>query len=201
MNAAEQVFADRGYARASFGEIARRAKVAQALLNYYFVSKERLFKEVYLRRAREIVKGRTESLEALSRREEPIDLSALLSAFLDPAFAIRRKRGGKAFLRMQWRLLHSEPPQFGKSLHRALYDDVARRYAARIQELVPGLSGKAAFWRMVFIVGIFAYINSDTHRVEEVSGGLCNSNDVDEMLAQATAFIRGGMMAPDPERA
>lgn len=200
MNSAEQVFAEEGYARASFSEIARRAKVTQALLNYYFKSKENLFREVYLRRARSIVKGRLDALDDLMRLGRPFSLAELISAFLNPAFAIRRHKGGKAFLRMQWRLLHSEPPRFARSLHRELYDDIARSYVAKICELVPELSQKAAFWRMVFIVGIFSYINSDTHRLEELSHGLCNANDVNEMLSQASSFILAGMMAPDPDR-
>jgi hypothetical protein len=152
------------------------------------------------RRARSIVEGRREALDRLKHREHPFGLTELLSAFLNPAFAIRRERGGRAFLRMQWGLLHSEPSRFAGNLHRELYDEIARSYASEICKLVPGLSEKTAFWRMVFIVGIFSYINSDTHRVEEVSRGLCNSRDVNEMLSQAASFIIGGMMACDPER-
>lgn len=199
MNAAEQVFAERGYARASFAEIARRAKVTEALLNYYFKSKERLFKDVYIRRARNIVEGRREALELL-RRQKTFGLSELLTAFLNPAFAIGREKGGRAFLRMQWRLLHFEPPRFAKNLHRELYDDIARTYAAEICKLVPALSEQTVFWRIAFFVGIFSYINSDAHRIEEISHGLCDSHDASEMLRQTTSFILAGMMASDPER-
>jgi AcrR family transcriptional regulator len=197
MNAAEYVFADRGYARASFGEIVKRAKVTQALVNYYFGSKERLFREVYLRRAREIARGRLAALEALGRHGRPFGLSDLLSAFLNPAFAVRRTPGGRAFLRMQWRLLHSEPPGFARTLHQEAYDATARRYVSAICSMVPGLSEKTAFWRIVFVVGIFSFINSDIHRLEEISQGLCDSDDAEEMLAQAKAFILGGMKVPD----
>src|SRR5262245_40994716 len=82
LNAAEQVFSKRGYERASFSEIVKHAKVTQALVNYYFGSKELLFKEVYLRRANEIVQGRLEALDDLRRRGKASDLSELLSAFL-----------------------------------------------------------------------------------------------------------------------
>lgn len=199
MNAAEQVFADGGYAGASFKIIARRAKVTEALLNYYFKSKERLFKEVYVRRARIMVDGRKEALDQLRSQKLPFGLTDLLTAFLNPAFGLGRSKGGKAFLRMQWRLLHSEPPRFAKNLHRELYDEITRSYASEICKLVPELSAKTAFWRLVFIVGIFSYVNSDTHRVEEVSHGLCDSQDVNEILRQAASFIIAGMMASDPE--
>jgi AcrR family transcriptional regulator len=197
LNAAERVFAHRGYARASFGEIVKRAKVTQALVNYYFGSKEGLFKEVYLRRAKELARARIEALEALGRRGKSLDVTDVLSAFLNPAFAIRRTPGGRAFLRMQWRLLHSEPPGFARSLHHEAYDATARRYVSVICSLVPGLSKATAYWRLVFIVGIFSFINSDVHRLEEISDGLCDANDAEEMLAQAKAFISAGMLVPD----
>ena len=200
MNAAEFVFSERGYARASASEIAARAKVTQALVNYYFISKERLFKQVYLRRAREIVEGRLQALDALTRSGKAFTIFEVLSAFLDPAFAIRRTRGGRAFLRLQWRLLHSEPARFGNSLRRQVYDETARRYVAAIRATLPDLSEETAFWRIVFIMGVYAYIHSDTHRLEEISKGLCDSNDLGAMLAQAKAFILGGMMAPDIRR-
>jgi AcrR family transcriptional regulator len=196
LSAAEQVFSKRGYERASFSEIVKHAKVTQALVNYYFGSKELLFKEVYLRRANEIVQGRREALDDLTRRGKASDLSELLSAFLNPAFAMPKKRGGKAFLRLQWRLLHSEPPNLAKTLHRQVYDETARQYVEAIRKIVPGLSKKAAYWRIVFVMGMYAYVHSDAHRIDEISQGLCNANDLAELSTQAKAFILAGMKAP-----
>lgn len=195
LNAAEQVFSKRGYERASFSEIVKHAKVTQALVNYYFGSKELLFKEVYLRRANEIVQGRLEALDDLTRRGKASDLSEVLSAFLNPAFAMPKKRGGKAFLRLQWRLLHSEP-KLAKTLHRQAYDETARQYVEAIRKIVPGLSKKAAYWRIVFVMGMYAYVYSDAHRIDEISQGICNANDLTELSAQAKAFILAGMQAP-----
>jgi AcrR family transcriptional regulator len=196
MNAAEGVFSELGFAHASTGEIAQRAKVTQALVNYYFGSKEQLFKEVYVRRANEIVKGRLERLHALTGSGKPFTLSEVLSAYLEPAFAIRRTRGGRAFLRLQWRLLHSEPPRWGARL-RSVYDDSAREFVAAIRKIVPQLSEQTAYWRIVFVIGTYAYMHSDTHRLEQISRGACSANDPEQMLAQAKAFILGGMLAPD----
>jgi AcrR family transcriptional regulator len=200
-NAAEVVFSELGFARASTGEIAARAKVTQALVNYYFGSKERLFKEVYARRANEIVKGRLERLHTLTKSGKPFTLSQVLSAYLEPAFAIRRTRGGRAFLRLQWRLLHSEPPRFGASLRGKAYDDSAREFVSAIRKIVPQLSEKTAYWRIVFVIGTYAYMHSDTHRLEQISRGACSSNDLEEMLEQAKAFVLGGMIAPDAQNA
>ena len=54
MDAAELTFAAHGYTRASLRLIVEKAHVTQALITYYFGSKEQLFKEVFIRRGREM---------------------------------------------------------------------------------------------------------------------------------------------------
>ncbi len=46
---AEEVFGEKGFAAARMSDIARRAEVNQALIHYYFQSKEKLYQEVLLR--------------------------------------------------------------------------------------------------------------------------------------------------------
>src|SRR4051812_44383250 len=46
--AAEKVFIERGYEGAKIRDIAEEAKVNIALVNYYFRSKEQLFKSIYM---------------------------------------------------------------------------------------------------------------------------------------------------------
>jgi len=195
LNAAEVVFSERGYALASFDEISKRASVTKALVAYYFGSKDKLFKQVFLRRANTIVAGRLEALDKLLNSSKPYTVSDLLSAYLDPAFAISQVRGGKAFLRMQWRMLHTEPPRFAHVLRR-VYDESARRFVAALVKLVPSLTEEAAYWRIVFIIGAYTYIHSDSHRLEDISRGLCRANNKEQMLAQAKAFVLGGLLAP-----
>lgn len=49
LSAAKREFAERGYQGSRLGSIARKARVNQALIHYYFSSKERLYKEVLRR--------------------------------------------------------------------------------------------------------------------------------------------------------
>jgi hypothetical protein len=50
---------------------------------------------------------------------------------------------------------------------------------------------------MVLVIGAYLYAHSDAHRLEKMSGGMCKTGDLDEMLRQITAFVVGGLMAPD----
>ena len=194
LNAAEATFADHGYAGTSFKKIVARARVTQALVTYYFGSKDALFKEVFLRRGREISLKRHEALLKLKR---PSSLHDVVLAYIRPALEMRRTREGRAFIRLQARM-HTEPPRFAEHLRREVYDDTAREFHAAFRAAAPQLSERTAYWRLILVVGAYLYAHSDAHRMEKLSGGLCNTRDLDEMLRQITAFVVGGLSAPDP---
>jgi AcrR family transcriptional regulator len=196
LKAAETTFAEHGYAGTSLRQIVARAHVTQALITYYFGSKDALFKEVFLRRGREIASQRRAALEALRRAGKPFTLSELVAAYLRPALEMRRTREGRAFIRLQSRM-HTEPPRFADRLRREVYDDTVREYLRAVHEVAPHLSTRTAYWRMVLVIGAYLYAHSDAHRLEKMSGGMCKTGDLDEMLRQITAFVVGGLMAPD----
>jgi AcrR family transcriptional regulator len=193
LRAAEATFADHGYSGTSLRQIVARANVTQALVTYYFGSKEALFKEVFLNRGREIANARREGLAGLPAAPT---LEQVVATYLKPALEMRRTREGRAFIRLQARM-HTEPIRFAESLRRDVYDDAVRRYVGAIRKAAPHLSARTAYWRMVMIIGAYLYAHSDAHRLEELSRGQCRTDDVDEMLKQITAFVVGGLMAPD----
>jgi AcrR family transcriptional regulator len=194
LGAAEATFAEHGYSGTSLRQIVDRANVTQALVTYYFGSKEALYKEIFLKRGREIANARLEGLRLLPANPT---LEQVVAAYLKPALEMRRTREGRAFIRLQARM-HTEPPRFAESLRRDVYDDAVRRYVAAIRESAPHLSAGTAYWRMVLVIGAYLYAHSDAHRLEELSNGQCKTDDIDEMLDQITAFVVGGLMAPDP---
>lgn len=196
LKAAEMAFAEHGYAGTSLREIVKRAHVTQALVTYYFGSKEALFKEIFMRRGREIATKRMQALEALRAGGARYTLRDVIASYLRPALEMRRTREGRAFIRLQSRM-HTEPPRFANRLRREVYDDTVREYLSAIRKVVPQLSQRTANWRMVLMIGAYLYAHSDAHRLAEVSEGACDPDDLEEMLEQITSFVVGGLMAPD----
>jgi AcrR family transcriptional regulator len=196
LRAAEMTFAEHGYAGSSLREIVRRAHVTQALVTYYFGSKEALFKEVFMVRGREIAYQRRAALKALRRTHKSHNLADIVAAYLKPALEMRRTREGRAFIRLQARM-HTEPPRFADRLRREVYDDTVREYLKEIRRAAPHLSPRTAYWRMVLLIGAYLYAHSDAHRLEKMSRGACDTDDLDETLRQITTFVVGGLMAPD----
>jgi AcrR family transcriptional regulator len=195
LDAAEVVFSELGYAGTTLRAVAQRAEVTQALVSYYFGSKYGLFEEVFLRRGRKISDARMENLAALRQKGGPLQVREIVAAFLTPTLALRTFPEGRAFIRLQARL-HTEPPEISYKLRNDAYDVSTRDYVDALGAALPHLSKKDAFWRVTLVVGAYLYAFSDTHRLEQLSGGICHPDDTDEILAQATAFIVGGLEAP-----
>ncbi len=88
LEAADELFGDRGLDGVSVADIAARAGVNKALVFYYFASKERLFEAVLAR----YYEAHREALEASFRSEAPLEerLHALVDAYLD--FIERHRR-------------------------------------------------------------------------------------------------------------
>jgi AcrR family transcriptional regulator len=199
LRAAEATFAERGYAGTSLRRIVERAHVTQALVTYYFGTKEALFREVFLSRGRQIARERLAGLKLLQKKRN-VTLADVVTAYLKPALAMRATPEGRSFIRLQARM-HTEPNRFAENLRRDVYDDTLRQYLAQVRKVVPGLSLRTAYWRMVLMVGAYLYGHSDALRLQELSRGACNPDDQDEMLRQITAFAVGGLAAPDGKAA
>lgn len=195
LDAAEELFANLGYAGTTMREVSQYAKVTQALISYYFGSKFGLFEEVFLRRGSAISDERLKNLETLQARGQIPGVQAIVEAFLLPTVVLRTSIQGRHFLRLQARL-HTEPPNISYALRDKAYGTSTQRYVDALKEAVPGLSDLDANWRITLMVGTYLYAFSDSHRMEErLPDGQYNPEDWQSLIGQVTSFVVGGMSA------
>ncbi|MCI0429363.1 MAG: TetR family transcriptional regulator [Rhodospirillales bacterium] len=197
LDCAEREFAARGYTATPLHRIASAAKVNQALINYYFRSKEKLYLAIFLRRGLELTRERLRLLEELeSRKSAPLTVEELIQCFLGPAIKLMyQPNDGKAFLRLQARL-QSEPKETTAKLRATVYDQATRRYIDRFQAALPLVDRKTIVWRMVMMIGAYLYIVSDPNRLVQLSDGACDVGDQEEVMRQLSAFMTGGFGQP-----
>src|SRR5687768_10855811 len=99
LGAAEELFAQYGFAGTSLRQVTSRADVNIAAVNYHFGSKENLVNEVFRRRMDEMSEQRLNRLR-LAQEQHPDELEPILAAFIEPALALTLDKHGSAFVRV-----------------------------------------------------------------------------------------------------
>lgn len=195
LDVAEAQFAANGYTATATRDVARLAGVNQGLIGYYFGSKQALFDAVFKRRGSEIGELRMRGLdavEAASNGARP-DIRSIILAYLRPQFDVKRLY--PCWSRLQARI-HSEPEHDAFQIRREVYDDVTRRYVEALINALPATDPADIHWRMTFMIGTYLYILADVSRLEELSEGQYNLNDIDETIDRLASFLVAGMTAP-----
>lgn len=196
LDIAEIEFAARGFTGTSLREIAEKAEVNQALINYYFGSKQKLFQEVFKRRGLHISHRRMELLDRLESAPKPPSLRSLVQAFLTPPFEMRDDGpGGLAFVRLQARL-HFEPEELAINLRREVYDLSTKRYVKAFIKVLPKVDPSDVYWRMTFMIGSLLYMLSGLYRIEDLSEGQYKNGTIsDAVIDRMVVFMVSGLEA------
>lgn len=169
LGAAEELFAQNGFAGTSLREVTSRADVNVAAVNYHFGSKENLVNEVFRRRMDEMSEQRLAQL-ALAKENSPGDLEAILSAFIRPALALNIDRhGGAAFVRVLARA-YAEKNDGLRQFLSDNYGHVLREFSKALGAAMPGLPKEELLWRLDFVAGALTYAMADFGLIKRPAG-------------------------------
>lgn len=121
INAAIELFAEKGFEGTSIRDLAARAEVNVAMVNYYFGSKDKLFETIVEHRAR-FMRGRLDEIASNPKWNEEEKINAVIEAYVDKVL---------------------EQPSFHKILYQELmlnekkpmHDNIATLYARNIQTI------------------------------------------------------------------
>lgn len=199
VTAALRVFATRGFEAASLKEITTASETNVAAIHYHFGSKESLIREVLQTVADPINRLRIEMLERQPAGSSRT-LEHVLEALLAPPIRLSADTTGDG--RLLTRIIlqaRALPSEFTNTALVQQYDSMALHFVQALREAEPGLSEADAFWRYAFAIGAMHYIVADSdaanHRLNRLSGGLCDTDDPEAILRQLIAFVVAGMRA------
>ena len=161
LDAAEQLFAERGLQGVSTREITREAGANLSSINYYFGSKEGLILAVLTRRLAPLEQKR---LAALTQVEESAGknrprLEAILEALVRPMVedAFAKASGHIHFARLMGRVL-GETGETVEKLRQAHFKPLFLRFEGALHQAIPALPKEELFWRMIFIFGALHFM-------------------------------------------
>jgi AcrR family transcriptional regulator len=194
LGAAEELFAQFGFAGTSLRQVTSRADVNIAAVNYHFGSKENLINEIFRRRLDELSEQRLAALKA-AEAGQPGVLEPILAAFIEPALALTLDRhGGSAFVRVLARAYAEKNERLRKFLSDN-YGHVLREFARAIAACTPTLGKEALYWRLDFVAGALTYAMADFGLIKRPAGVTEQAHcqrAASELIHFAAAGLRAG---------
>lgn len=198
LDAAEELFANRGPNATSLRQVISKAKVNLAAVHYHFGSKESLLHAVMARRLVPLNAERLALLEDYERAagKRPVPLPKVLEALVGPALRLSRDpdKGGDRFMRLLGRCV-LEPDEQIQGLLNTQFHYVLERFRPALQRALPNLPSDEFFWRIHFLVGAMAHTMADSERLRDISGGLCDPDDTEGMVRRLVTFLSAGLKA------
>jgi AcrR family transcriptional regulator len=199
LDAAEHLFGEHGFPCASLRQITDEAGVNLAAVNYYFGSKEDLYKAVLIRRIRPVNEDRLRLLGQAEQLagDQPVPLRAILDTFIRPLLrrAAAGSPGGLQFLRLISRDLTDPQPFMIDDMVRE-FDPIVARYTKVLTQTLPRIPLPELYWRMQFTIGGMLYAAAHQRDFERASCGLCHGDDLDGCLRRLIDFCAAGLQAP-----
>ena len=195
MDAAEQLFAKRGFHGASVRDITGAAGVDLALVNYHFGSKKELLAAVIERRGEVLNEERLRRLahERLRAAPHPPSTEAVVNAFLDPVLE-RLSHAGTGWHSYFSLLAYvNNSPEWGRKLMSKTFDAVVREFIQAVMASLPDAAPEDIFWGYNFLTGALTLSLAETGRLDALSDGLCRSNDVAALKARLGPYVTAGL--------
>lgn len=205
LDAAEFLFSKHGMNGVTLRDVARKVGVHTSLMHYYFVDKRQLFEAAFARRA-----GITSSrrIEALNRYEREagdfLTVEGALRAFLDTDLDLYTQGGAgwKNFAAFVAQVSNSTEGAAMMDLH---FDPVVLKLIGILKKALPGCPDRDIFWGYDFVTGALMHTLGNTGRIDKLSDGICQSEDLGAVKERMARFMAAGFMTlcakpPKPPR-
>jgi AcrR family transcriptional regulator len=189
LDTAERLFAVDGYAAVSVRKITGQANVDLALVNYYFGSKEGLFREVLARRVDKMSKERLYWLEQVKLEpDSKQSIIDLLDGFIKPIIGhsnleIEELRNYRLLI-----ALVANSKNWQDFIFRERYDPVAIKYIDAFAQVLPNADRSDICWAFSFFLGSLVNALAETGRIDRLSYGKCRSDDLQTAMHKLTDY-------------
>lgn len=194
LDAAERLFAERGYDGASVRDIAGTAGAQIASISFHHVGKETLFERVVERRASELSQMRLDALSALKATDNPLTLEAVLSAFLRP-YLEKAGAGDPQWLAYARLVAMVSADARWHRISERCFDPTAGVFIAEIARLFPQADRSTIAVSFVFSVSAMLSLSTSTWRIAALAAAVGDQPAMDRLADELVRFCAAGMGA------
>ena len=195
LGAAGKVFARGGYRAMTLRQVTHEAKVNLAAVNYHFGSKLNLMRALLRDRFEPINQQRHHLLDQQieAHSPNPVPLPIIYDTLFRPLFTGIGSASDKDtnLIQIIGRAL-TEPAEFMRGLHKEFFADLSKRYMNEIQRSCPELTPEQIQYRFFLSVSTMIGIVIEQVRLETLSDGKLDGNNLDIILNELTTFVVAG---------
>ncbi len=198
LDAAEKLFADKGFNGTSLREITSQAEVNLAAVNYHFGSKKELIKAVMSRYMNELSPRLESALITICNEEKQPTLVEVFSAFVEPLLALNqfKENGTSNFLQLLGRG-YTDSQGFLRWFLTTRYPVVIDSFITAVHKAYPELSTEEMFWRLHFTMGTIVFTMSSSDALMDIAKNDFNKNiDIAGVIKQVIPYVAAGVGAP-----
>lgn len=191
LDAAEELFANNGFASVSMRDIASLAKAQVSSLTYHFGSKDGLFEAVVARRAEALCERRLAALDA-ALVAPSCNAESVLAAFMQPylRLCISDDAGWRNYAKL---LAYVGQSPRWPELAEKYFNPTAHLFINSLSSLFPNADRSMIAQGFVFSAQLLAMSFSGTQRVTLITGGEISSDDLKAVSRALLAFCDSGL--------
>lgn len=195
LQAAQELFAEKGFPATSMREITTRAEVNLAAVNYHFGSKEGLLHALVRQCLEPINAERLSQLDAAeadaAAKGETVALRTTIRCFLEPA--VRQFTECDVDMPCILARMHHEPHPGLDEIMTEILAPVVERFVVAVRAALPHRTPTEIVLRGHFMIGALLHL-LDMRRsfLSNLTGGDLDPNDHEFMLEQLVSFCTAG---------
>jgi AcrR family transcriptional regulator len=203
LDAAEQIFAERGFEGASMRAVTQAAGASVSAANYHFGSKEALLRATLMRCVGPLNERRLARLDALKAEAggRPLELETIIEVFLRPVFDEHASSvDATARFRQVAARIYSDPPDVVAAMKRELFGPIVERFVGALAAALPEKSREEIELGFQLTVGVMVHVISG-HLVmvasPEDDAGQCWTSRLsnESVLQQMITYVAAGLRA------
>ncbi|AZG36389.1 MULTISPECIES: TetR/AcrR family transcriptional regulator [Shewanella] len=198
LDAAEKLFAERGFSETSLRLITSKAEVNLASVNYHFGSKKELIRAVLARYLDVFMPSASIEINRLHNAPENASLNEIFSALINPLLELNKVRNGGTIIFLQ--LLgrgYIESQGHLRWFITTHYGEHLATFVQAVSASVPHIPAAEMFWRLHFTLGTIVFTMASADALNEIAAAdYGEHNNIEAIIRKVIPYMAAGVAVP-----
>ncbi|WP_299794671.1 TetR/AcrR family transcriptional regulator [uncultured Shewanella sp.] len=198
LDAAEKLFAERGFSETSLRLITSKAEVNLASVNYHFGSKKELIRAVLARYLDVFMPIASSEIVRLQASDSNASLNDIFSILVEPLLELNKVRAegtstflqllGRGYIESQGHLRWFITTHYGEHLD---------QFVKAVADSAPHIPPAEMFWRLHFTLGTVVFTMASADALIEIAAADFNEqNNIETVIRKVIPYLSAGVSVP-----